>query len=205
MSTWYLEDADAIAAANKYTFYKAPRDLISLVRPGETVKLIFRLSSPDPGSPGGERMWVLVDSIDADGTFRGRLNNEPRCIKDLKLDDPLVFNASHIINTEHDDDDNLVEKYAKRCFVTNRILREGARVSYLYREGPDEEADSGWRFTANDESDEYMDNVDNLAYVSVGLVLSHDDSFIHLLDSPRGSAYARDSKTGLFVQLRNDA
>jgi len=205
MPTWYLENADEIAAANKYTFYKTPRDLIAKVRPGEVVKLIFRFESTDPEAPGGERMWVLVDSVEADGTFKGRLNNEPKWINDLKQDDPLTFDASHIINTEHDDDDNLVERYAKRCFVTNRILREGAKVGYMYREEPDEDRDSGWRFTANDESDEYMQNTDNIAYVSVGLVLSRDDSFIHLLDSPSGSSFARDSRTGSFLPLNSDA
>jgi hypothetical protein len=205
MPTWQLEDADALAAAHKYTFYKPSRQLIGKVKPGEVVKLIFKFDTDDPEAPGGERMWVLVDSVEPDGTFRGRLNNEPRWITDLKLDDPLSFNASHIINTEHDDDDNLVESFAKRCFVTNRILRDGAKVGYLYREEPDEERDSGWRFTANDESDEYMGNTDNIAYVSVGLVLSHDDSFVHLLDSPSGASFAWDAKRNEFVQLPGEA
>jgi hypothetical protein len=205
MPTWYLENADALAAAHKYTFYKTPRDLIAKVKPGELVKLIFKLESADPDTPSGERMWVLVDSIEPDGTFKGRLNNEPQWITDLKLDDSVSFDASHIINTEHDDDDNLVERYAKRCFVTNRILHEVAKVGYLYREEPDEDRDSGWRFTANDESDEYMENIANIAYVSVGLVLSLDDSFIHLLDFPSGTSFARDPKTDLFVLLQSRA
>jgi hypothetical protein len=205
MPTWHLENADAIAASNKYTFYKTPRDLIAKVSPGEVVKLIFKFESQNPEAPGAERMWVLVDFIGADGGFRGRLNNEPKWIEDLKLDDPITFDASHIINTEHDDDDNLVGRYAKRCFVTNRVLREGAKVGYLYREEPDEERDSGWRFTANDESDEYMANVDKIAYVSLGLVLSHDDSFIGLLGAPSGSSFARDLKTAEFLPIRNDA
>ena len=202
--SWRLENTDALAASNKYTFYKTPRDLIAKVKPGEVVKLIFKFESDDPEAPSGERMWVLVDAVESDGTFKGRLNNEPAWIKDLKLDDPLTFDASHIINTEHDDDDNIVERYIKRCFVTNRILEDGAKVGYLYREDPDEERDSGWRFTANDESDGYMGNTDNIRYVSLGLVLSFDDSFVHLLDEPSGSSFARDNRTGLFVRLKDD-
>ncbi|MCY1553902.1 hypothetical protein D9M68_904340 [compost metagenome] len=71
----------------------------------------------------------------------------------------------------------------------------------MYREEPDEERDSGWRFTANDETDEYMENTDNIAYVSIGLVLTHDDSFIHLLESPAGTSFALDTRSGCFVQL----
>jgi hypothetical protein len=204
MTTWTLEDADKIATAHKYTFYKPPRDIIAQIKPGEVVKLIFCFESDDPEAPRAERMWVLVDEINADGTFVGRLNNEPRWIKDLKLDDRVSFDASNIINTEHDDNNNLVERYLKRCFATNRILKDGEKVGYLYRESPDSENDSGWRFTANDESDGYMNESGNCCYVSVGLVLSCDDSFIHLLDSPAGSFFIRDIRTQEFVQLENE-
>lgn len=205
MPTWSLEDADAIASSNKYTFYKPSRDLIAKVRPGEIVKLIFLFENPDPDGLSGERMWVQVDSISADGTFHGRLQNHPKWITDLKFDDPIMFNASHIINTKHDEDENIVEKYSMRCLVTNRVLCDGARVGYFYREDPDEERDSGWRFTANDESDDYMEHADNHAYVSVGRVLSCDDSFIHLLESPSGSAFTLDPETGLFVPVKDGA
>ena len=35
--SWRLENADALAASNKYTFYKTSRDLIAKVKPGEVV------------------------------------------------------------------------------------------------------------------------------------------------------------------------
>ena len=47
------------------------------------------------------------------------------------------------------------------CFATDRILVDGCRVGYCYRGGAgggDENWDSGWRFTAGDESDSYMDD-----------------------------------------------
>lgn len=59
------------------------------MQPGEVVKLIFRFRSDDPKAPGAERMWVLVDEVLPEGSFRGRLNNEPCHITDLKLDDPI--------------------------------------------------------------------------------------------------------------------
>ena len=78
------------------------------------------------------------------------------------------------------------------------MLDDGQLVGYLYREEPDQENDSGWRITANDESDEYMDDAGNIAYVSLGAVLNRDDSFRELLDSPVGSAFIRNPKTGRF-------
>ena len=201
MTLWHLEDADKIAAENQYTFYKPSRDIIQQVAVGEVVKLIFQFECDDPDAPAAERMWVLVDKIDRQGGFKGRLNNVPQYILDLKLDDSIEFQACHIISTEHDDDENLVERYIKRCFVTNRIMHDGAKVGYLYREEPDEERDSGWRITANDESDEYMENSDNIVYVSLGAVLSNDDSMVTLLEFPVGTAFVRDSKTGEFVPV----
>lgn len=199
MTTWRLRDADATAAENPYTFYKPSRELIAKVRPGETVKLIFDVSSDDPEAPSAERMWVIVDKVQSATEFEGRLDNEPRWIQDLAAGDPIQFKACHIINTEHDDGDNLVERYIKRCYVTNRLLQDGCRAGYLYREDPDREDDSGWRITANDESDDYMSDPDNIAYVSLGAVLSRDDSFRELLDEPAGSAFIRDQATGHFL------
>jgi hypothetical protein len=198
MPTWRLRDADPVAAQNPYTFYKPSRELIAKVSPGEVVKLIFDFDSEDPEAPRAERMWVIVDKVLDDGAFVGRLDNEPRWIKDLAAGDLIAFSACHIINTEHDDDDNLVERYVKRCYVTNRVLTDGCRVGYLYREESDREDDSGWRIRANDESDEYMDDSNNVAYVSLGAVLSKDDSFRELLDSPTGSAFIRNTSTGRF-------
>jgi hypothetical protein len=199
MPTWHLENADEIAAQHRYTFYKPSIDVIRKVAVGEVVKLIFQFESTDPEAPRAERMWVIVDEIQPNGLFRGRLDNDPRYITDLRTGDLVEFRSCHIINTEHDDNDNLVERYIKRCYVTNRVLRDGAKAGYLYREAPDREDDSGWRITANDESDEYMDNASNCAYVSLGAVLSNDDSFIELLDSPEGSAFVRDASSGRFV------
>lgn len=51
MPSWTLEDADEVAVANKYTFFKSSREEISLVRPGEVVKLIFLFDSEDPKAP----------------------------------------------------------------------------------------------------------------------------------------------------------
>lgn len=61
--------------------------------------------------------------------------------------------------------------------------------------------DSGWRITSNTEADTYMDNPENIAYVSLGAVLNQDDSFIDLLDQPAGSAFVRDPDTSEFVPV----
>ena len=201
MPSWHLTDAAELAARHPYTFYKSPPEAITQVRPGEVVKLIFAFHSDDPQAPGAERMWVLVDTLEPHGHFTGKLDNMPGYIADLHAKDPVAFEARHIINTRHDDDDNLVNRYAALCFVTKRVLEDGAPVGYLYREEPDNGDDSGWRFTANDESDDYINDSANVALVSLGAVLRVDDRFIRLLDSPAGSAYAFDHNTQQFMAV----
>ena len=201
MPSWHLADAAELAARHPYTFYKSPPEAIAQVRPGEVVKLIFAFHSDDAQAPGAERMWVLVDTLEANGCFTGKLDNMPGYIQDLQAKDPIAFEARHIINTQHDDDDNLVNRYAGLCFVTKRVLEDGAPVGYLYREEPDNDDDSGWRFTANDESDAYVNDSANVALVSLGAVLSVDDRYIGLLDSPAGSAFAFDHDTQQFMAI----
>ena len=48
------------------------------------------------------------------------------------------------------------------CYATDRITVEGRQVGFMYREQPDAELDSGWRFMAGNEPQEYMDEPDNL-------------------------------------------
>lgn len=201
MPSWHLADAAELAARHPYTFYKSPPEAIAQVRPGEVVKLIFAFHSDDPQAPGAERMWVLVETVDAKGHFTGKLDNMPGYIADLHAKDPVAFTARHIINTQHDDDDNLVNRYAGLCFVTKRVLEDGAPVGYLYREEPDNGDDSGWRFTANDESDDYINDSANVALVSLGAVLSVDDRCIALLDAPAGAAFAFDHNTQQFMAV----
>lgn len=208
--SWSLMDAAEIAAENKYTFARPGADLIGKLAVGEIVKLIFQ--SGDDDDYAAERMWVAIVSLDGKGGFQGRLENEPQLIEGLELGTLVEFRDIHIIDTEHEDKGEsqaLVSKYLVRCFVTNAILDDGARIGLLYREEPDNEdlaeedqwkRDSGWRFMSGDETDEYMNDNGNHAYVSIGAVLRcGDDSFVHLLDAPVGTGFKRDPETGEFV------
>ena len=196
--SWRLDDAARIAAENPYTFYKPSAEAIALLRPGNRVKLIFAFESDDPAPARAERMWVRISHIEGE-RFHGALNNDPLYIHDLEHTDPVEFEARHIIETDVDDPrPDPTAPYWPRCFVTKRVLDDGERVDYLYREPPDSEDDSGWRILAGDETDEYMDDPGNIAYVSLGAVLSKDDSFRDLLDTPAPCAYWRDAETGRF-------
>ena len=196
--SWRLDDAEVIWKENPYTFYKPSPAAMSLLRPGHLVKLIFAFESDDPKAPGAERMWVRIDRIE-NKRFFGVLDNDPFYIRDLKAGDPVEFDDRHIIQTDIDDPvPDPTAPYRARCFITNRVLNGEATARYVYREAPDSENDSGWRITAGDETDEYMDDPENSAYVSLGAVLRRDDSIRSLLDTPAPCAYWRNTANEQF-------
>jgi hypothetical protein len=49
------------------------------------------------------------------------------------------------------------------CFASDRITVDGKPVGFMYREEGDSDLDSGWRFLAGDESDDYLDDPANLS------------------------------------------
>ena len=86
------------------------------------------------------------------------------------------------------------------CFATDRILVDGCRVGYCYKEEPeegDENWDSGWRFTAGDKSDSYMDDPGRSGIYHLNTLCNYNPDIIPLLDSEPGTAWCRD-QSGVF-------
>ncbi|MCR9252572.1 MAG: DUF2185 domain-containing protein [bacterium] len=204
--SWKLSDAEELAKQYKYTFYKPSRKITSQLKPGNIAKLTFQFDSANDEHPSAERMWVMIKEIKED-RFLGYLKSSPIYIFDLFTGDEIEFEHKHII--DHDlgiTEPNLVDKYHNRCFVTSKVLYNHEKVHYLYRETPmkkDPErdyVDTGWRILAGDETDEYMGNSENIHLVSLGAVLSRDDSFIDVLDAPIGSAFEK-NESGKFALI----
>jgi hypothetical protein len=78
------------------------------------------------------------------------------------------------------------------CLATDRITVDGCKVGYMYRQPPDHAADSGWRFTAGDESEEYMGNLGNSSNYTLNMIANDDPEIIPFLTAPVGSAFYRD-------------
>lgn len=84
------------------------------------------------------------------------------------------------------------------CFATDMITVEGYPVRFMYREEPDHETDSGWRFMSGFESEEYIVNPDNLAIYDVNTIANYDPSIIPFLGSPIGSAFEKTEESERF-------
>jgi hypothetical protein len=206
MGSWRLTNSEKLAEENKYTFYKPSKKILENLEVGNIVKLTFEFKSINSEHPSAERMWVKITEI-KEGKFKGLLDNNPFYIHELYAGDEITFEYRHII--DHDlelSEPSLSSKYFDRCLVTRKVFYDNAPINYLYREEPmeiDKERDyidTGWRFFSGDESDEYMDDADNTCLISLGAVLSKDDSFIELLESEIGTSFER-NENGTFEKI----
>ena len=193
-----------------YTFELPHSEFIDALGPGDHAKLGFEYDSPD-GEFGGERMWVLIDEVDGD-RFSGTLDNMPA--EDvLSCGDRVEFSRDHILDFRYAEGKarpfvSPRPDYFRRCMVDACVLYDGVPVEYLYREEPDlgqpddEHADSGWRIRGRqgDATDEDMEDRE-AAYVALAAVLNRDDSWLHLIDAPTGSAFTRDFRTGEYQDV----
>jgi len=87
------------------------------------------------------------------------------------------------------------------CIATDKITVEGYPVRFMYREAPDNEFDSGWRFMSGFEDDTYMDDPDNLAIYDVNTIANYDPSIVPLLEAPEGSAFEKTSESERFLAV----
>jgi hypothetical protein len=89
------------------------------------------------------------------------------------------------------------------CFATDMITCDGRKVAFMYREEPDRDIDSGRRFMAGFESEEYMANPGNVAIYDVNTIANYDPDIIPFLDAPVGSAFERPGGEGGFVEVQD--
>ena len=78
------------------------------------------------------------------------------------------------------------------CIASDRIMVDGEKIGYMCREYADHDGDSGWRFTAGDEDEEYMANPENAGVYTLNAVANVDMDIIPFLNSPVGSGFFRD-------------
>ncbi len=96
----------------------------------------------------------------------------------------------------------LVNGYGS-CIASDQVTVDGLPVRFMYREAPDNEVDSGWRFLSGFEDEDYLDDAANLAIHDVNTIANYDPSIIPLLDSPAGCAFEKTREAEIFVPVRD--
>ncbi|MFC2138778.1 DUF2185 domain-containing protein [Bacteroidota bacterium] len=75
--------------------------------------------------------------------------------------------------------------------ISDRITVDGERVGYMYRDRPEEKEDSGWRFIAGDETQDYIDDEKNSMMFDLNTIANYDQAIIPYLVLPVGSELER--------------
>lgn len=201
--SWHLRDAEQSRKDNPYTFYKPGNEITDKLGPGDHARLIFGFEPQAEDGCSGERMWVTITSKHGN-EFKGLLENIPIYIQELNQGDLITFGSNHIIDTNYTDPkDKELDTYSKLCLVTESILN-GDKVGLLQRLEQNNERDSGWCFSGDFDTQEYLDNTENIKIVSLGAILNLDDSFIHLLEMPIGSSFEWDSSNQQYVPFEHE-
>ena len=200
-----LDDPRPIQREAPYTYYLPTVVRLESIQAGDRVQLLFR-SEPHGLKYDIERMWVEVEAVTGDD-LKGKLLNKPFDMPQLKLGSRIAFKRYNAIDISSDrelpPDSPQVKQYWDRCIVDKCVLYDSVPVYYIYREEPDmaqpddKYPDSGWRIRGDYRhiSDDELE-ARKASYIALGKVLNADDSWLHLIDSPIGSAFMRNFETG---------
>lgn len=212
---YVIDDPRPIADEAPYTYFLPSENELLALAPGDSAKINFR-SIPPGRIWEAERMWVAITAAQNDA-LTGTLDNDPSDMPQLRYGDTIAFRRSDVIDLMWSDNRTVApptgperREYWDRCLVDDCVLTGDVKVHYLYREEPDPERaddrfpDSGWRIRGDYRSlsDEEIDNRET-RYIALGKVLNEDDSWLHLIDAPVGSAFVRNWQTGAFEPEEN--
>jgi len=90
------------------------------------------------------------------------------------------------------------------CVASDRITIDGEKVGFMYREKKEDEDDSGWRFIAGDEDEEFMENNLNFMMFDVNYIANLDPAIIPYLTYKTGNDLERVEGTDTFVRYREE-
>lgn len=77
------------------------------------------------------------------------------------------------------------------CIITKRAVNEG-RIDYMYRDEPASDfPDSGWRFFVGDESEEYINNLDNSIICGLNIICNLYPDIMAFIYAENGRRFGR--------------
>lgn len=207
---YQIDDPRLIAASAPYTFFlPSPIDILALQK-GDLIKATVR-SIPESAEWDAERLWFTITDL-SDEAFEARLESAPSDMPDFPKGRVIQIPRPAVIDLIFGDDRPRVAEprtYWDRCLVDGAVLKGVRRVEFIYREDADTPSDatvpdSGWRIRATTSGLSALEAEQaTVEYVALGAVLNKDDSWLHLIDAPVGSAFLRDFERDFWVEEKD--
>ena len=198
------------AASAPYTFFlPSPVDTRALEN-GDLIKATVK-AIPESAEWDAERLWFTITAISNDA-FEARLESEPSDMPGFPKGRIIQIPRAAVIDLIFADDRPRViepRTYWDRCLVDGSVLKGLRRVEFIYREDADTPSDakypdSGWRIRATTSGLSALEaEQSTVEYVALGAVLNKDDSWLHLIDAPIGSAFLKDFERNLWVEQKD--
>ena len=92
-------------------------------------------------------------------------------------------------------------KIENGCIASKLITEKKLKVGYLYREQPSSNFnDSGWRFFAGSEDEDFCNNPDNFGIYNIETIVSNNKELKEILLMPIGTRLEL-NKEGKFSEL----
>lgn len=207
--SYTIVDPRPLAEGAPYTFFLPSENEILALRPGDLAKLVFQ-SVPASRAYAAERMWVAITRVEGERLW-GRLDNQPFDMPQLRPGREIAFRRGDVIDLRWGENHPVRppsgparRHFDEHCLVDSCVIENLAAVHYLYRETPlppiaGDQPDSGWRIRG-DYRGQKEDAVGarSIECVPIGKVLNIDDSWLHLIDAPIGSAFVRNWESDRF-------
>ncbi|WP_064609314.1 DUF2185 domain-containing protein [Streptobacillus moniliformis] len=90
------------------------------------------------------------------------------------------------------------------CIISNRITVDGENVGYCYRQREKlGKNDSGWRFFAGDEDENYLKDTSNFGVYKLSIVCNLDKNVREILNLPYDTEL-RVNEKGILVKVENN-
>lgn len=202
-SSWYLENVEERAREHPRTFFIPPPDRRHHLREGDTVKLVFVLTSPSNDDPGAERMWVDVLG-QKEERYLGKLLNQPNAIADLQPGAVVTFGPQHVAAIAVSESE-VGYRVGDRATVSRRLASKDERPGVIWRNETVRQGDSGWTLMLGDESDSFSDDAKNFGATDLGFLT---DKFPELEEVFRegkvGDEWRWDDQAGEYRRTTND-
>lgn len=184
---WVLLDAAAQHESDPMDFPIPRPAQRSGLRRGDVAEVVLVLDPEPPSGPNAERVRIEVQLAHADGSYDGRLADQPVVISSLARSAPIAFEPRHVAGIALAQGTGAFD-VTLRAVVSASALAVAGPPQWVTHDDPVAEDDSGWSVTAGDESREYFDRAaeERMLALTLGELAERYPSLVQVFESGEG-------------------